>query len=193
MQVERLPHGGSTERDLWLWHLGPQPADPVLLWTAYMRRFDQEHFHRFVKGHLGLGAARLDAAEAVDRWIALVLAAYTQLYLARHPVDDLRRPWQARMPHGTTLSPYRVRLGFHRLRAKLPAITSPRNPGPQDPAAPKAHGTDRNIPAPPTDLRPALLTRRDRELKMQGFRNADNQRLRTRCVTTRRARRHLRS
>jgi hypothetical protein len=88
-----------------------------------MRRFDQEHFHRFVKGHLGLGAARLDAAEAVDGWIALVLAAYTQLYLARNLVDDLRRPWQARPPLGTTLSPYRVRFGFRRLRGKLPRLS----------------------------------------------------------------------
>ncbi|MER5700168.1 transposase [Streptomyces mirabilis] len=31
------------------------------------------------------------------------------------------------------------------------------------------------------------------KLVARGFRNADNQRLRTRCVTTRRARRHLRT
>ncbi|MGI5510729.1 transposase [Streptomyces sp. CA-106131] len=148
VQVERLPHGGGTEKDLWLWHLGPQPADPVLMWMAYMRRFDQEHFHRFVKGHLGLGAARLDAAEAVDRWIALVLAAYAQLYLARDLVDDLRRPWQARPPVDATLSPYRVRLGFRRLRAKLPAITRAPKPRPAGPGRPKGSRNRPKLPRP---------------------------------------------
>ncbi|PZH08632.1 hypothetical protein C1I97_15785 [Streptomyces sp. NTH33] len=113
---------------------------------ACMRRFDQECFHRFVKGRLGLGAARLDSAEAVDRWTALVLAAYAQLRLARDLADDLRRPWQARLTHGTTLSPYRVRLGFRRLRAKLPAITKPPKPRPAGPGRPKG---SRSRPKPP--------------------------------------------
>ncbi|MET7930227.1 NF041680 family putative transposase [Streptomyces sp. NPDC005349] len=135
--VERLPHSRTSAKDLWLWHAGVSTADPDLLWKAYLRRFDQEHFHRFAKVHLGMTAAHLGSAEAVDRWTALIIAAYTQLWLARHLVDDLRRPWHPRPASGTTLSPYRVRLGFRRLRAKLPEITQPPKPRRPGPGRPK--------------------------------------------------------
>ena len=91
--VERLPDGRKPLKDLWLWHCGPAQAHAPLvdlLWKAYLRRFDQEHFHRFCKVYLGLDAARLASAEATDRWVALVMAAYTQLRLASVLVDDLR-------------------------------------------------------------------------------------------------------
>jgi len=129
--VERLPDGRKPPKDLWLWHAGPIEADPDLLWKAYLRRFDQEHFHRFAKVYLGMAAAHLGSAAATDRWVALAMAAYAQLRLARHLVDDLRRPWHPRPDPGKPLSPYRVRLGFRRLRAKLgtpagaPQLTRP--------------------------------------------------------------------
>jgi hypothetical protein len=141
--VERLPDGRTPPRDLWLWHCGPAEADAGLadlLWKAYLRRFDQEHFHRFCKEYLGLDAARLASAEATDRWAALVMAAYTQLRLASVLVDDLRRPWHKRPEPGQVLSPYRVRLGFRRLRAHLgtPARTAKSaRPGPGRPRGSK--------------------------------------------------------
>ncbi|MFF3159896.1 transposase, partial [Streptomyces sp. NPDC057910] len=149
VSVERLPHGRSQATDLWLWHAGPMPTDPAVLWMAYMRRFDQEHFHGFAKGHLGLGAAQLGSAQSVDRWITLVIIAYTQLSLARYLVDDLRRPWQPRPAAGTSLSPYRVRLGFRRLRAKLPAVTHPPKPRSPGPGRPKG-SKNRSKPTKPT-------------------------------------------
>jgi hypothetical protein len=121
--VERLPDGREPPRDLWLWR-------------AHLRRFDQEHLHRFTKVHLGLVRAHLQSAEATDRWVNLVLAAYAQLRLASLLVDDLRRPWQPRFKPGVTPSPYRVRLGFRRLRATLDSpAKSPKNsrPGPGRP------------------------------------------------------------
>jgi hypothetical protein len=117
--VEHLPDGRKAPKDLWLWHAGPVPAHVDLLWKAYLRRFDQEHFHRFTKVHLGLVRAHLQSAEATDRWVNLVMAAYAQLRLASPLVDDLRRPWHPKPQPGVTLSPYRVRLGFRRLRATL--------------------------------------------------------------------------
>jgi hypothetical protein len=119
--VERLPDGRKPSKDLWLWHAGPVEveADVDLLWKAYLRRFDQEHFHRFAKVYLGLACAHLTSAQATDRWVALIMIAYAQLRLAGRLVDDLRRPWQPRPEPGKHLSPYRVRLGFRRLRAKL--------------------------------------------------------------------------
>jgi hypothetical protein len=98
----------------WAWK-----ADPDLLWKAYLRRFDQEHFHRFAKSYLGLASAHLSSAATTDRWVSLAMGAYAQLRLARHLVDDLRRPWHPRPDPGKPLSPYKVRLGFRRLRARI--------------------------------------------------------------------------
>lgn len=81
--------------------------------------------------------AHLASAEAVDRWTALVIAAYTQLLLARNLVDDLRRPWQPRPKPGMVLSPYRVRLGFRRLRTQLPSHARPPRPRHPTPGRPK--------------------------------------------------------
>ena len=85
-------------------------------------------------------AARLASAEATDRWAALVLAAYTQPRLASALVDDLRRPWHNKPAPGQMLSPYRVRLGFRRLRTLLgtPAGTAKTTrPGPGRPSGSK--------------------------------------------------------
>jgi hypothetical protein len=138
--VQRLPDGRKPAKDIWLWHAGPVPADVDLLWKAYLRRFDQEHFHRFAKVYLGLGRANLGSAAATDRWVNLIMAAYAQLRLASPLVDDLRRPWHPKPQPGTTLSPYRVRLGFRRLRVKLATpADSPKftRPGPGRPKGSK--------------------------------------------------------
>ena len=71
--VGHLPDGRKPPKDLWLRHAGPVPADPDLLWKAYLRRFDQEHFHRFAKSYLGLASAHLSSAAATDRWVALAM------------------------------------------------------------------------------------------------------------------------
>jgi hypothetical protein len=134
--LDRLPDGRKPPKDLWLWHAGPVEADPELLWKAYLRRFDQEHFHRFAKVYLGMASAHLSSAAATDRWVQMAMAGYAQLRLARHLVDDLRRPWHPKPEPGTLLSPYRVRLGFRRLRTRLgtPADTpKPSRPGPGRP------------------------------------------------------------
>ena len=151
--VERLPDGRKPVKDLRLWHYGPEEADADLvdlLWKAYLRRFDQEHFHRFAKMYLGLDAAHLASARATDRWAALVMAAYTQLRLAAPLADDLRRPWHKKAEPGQVLSPCRVRLGFRRLRAHLgtPARTAKSTrPGPGRPLGSKKQAQD-----PPADL-----------------------------------------
>ncbi len=106
--VERLPDGRKPLKDPWLWHHGPAKADARLvdlLWKAYLRRFDQEHFHRFAKAYLGLDAAHLASAQATDWWAALVMAAYTQLRLASALVEDLRRPWHKKPEPGRCSAP----------------------------------------------------------------------------------------
>jgi hypothetical protein len=61
-----------------------------------------------------------------------VIAAHTQLRLARDLTDDLRHPWQPPADPGR-LTPARVRRGFRNLRPKtaLPASApKPSRPGP---------------------------------------------------------------
>jgi hypothetical protein len=51
---------------------------------------------RFVKGTLGWTTPSLRMPDQADCWTWLILAAYTQLRLARRLVDDLRLPWEPR-------------------------------------------------------------------------------------------------
>ena len=142
INVEHPPGGRKPLKHLWLFHCAPTQTEPDidLLWKAYLRRFDQEHFHRFAKVHLGLRAAHLASAAATDRWAQLAMVAYAQLRMASTLTEDLRRPWQPKQAPGTVSSPYRTRLGFRRLRAKLGTPTKPAKfsrPGPGRPKGSK--------------------------------------------------------
>jgi hypothetical protein len=152
ISVEKLPGGRKPQRDIWLFHTAPPGAEPDLdlLWKAYLRRFDQEHFHRFAKVYLGLDAARLTSAAAADRWVMLTLAAYAQLRIAsRLPGGQLRRPWHPKPQPGTTPSPYRTRLGFRRLRARLGCPTQPAKFTRPGPGRPKGSKNRPKAPQPP--------------------------------------------
>src|SRR5215204_7227115 len=97
VEVERLP-GGERRREprvLWLWWHGPEGRVPDLdlIWRSYVRRFDLEHTFRFLKQSMGWTTPRVRHPEQADRWSWLVVAAYTQLRLARARVADLRLPW----------------------------------------------------------------------------------------------------
>ena len=98
VEVERLPRGERRRepRVLWLWWHGPEGMAPDLdlLWRAYVRRFDLEHTFRFLKQSMGWRTPRVRHPEQADRWTWLVLAAFTQLRLARAHVADLRLPWE---------------------------------------------------------------------------------------------------
>ena len=134
-----------------MFHTAPPGAstDLDLLWKAYLRRFDQEHFHRFTKVHLGLRAAHLGSAAATDRWVHLALAAYAQLRMASTLVDDLRRPWHPKPETGSVLSPYRTRLGFRRLRARLGSPTKAAKFSRPGPGRPKGSKNRPKAPCPP--------------------------------------------
>jgi len=135
VDVEHLPKPTSrTKKTLWLWAAGPG-FDLDICWRAYLRRFDIEHTFRFVKNTLGWTTPSLRTPEQADRWTWLVVAAYTQLRLARGLVDDLRLPWERRRKPGK-LTPARVRRGFRRLQPTLGTPASPpksRTPGPGRP------------------------------------------------------------
>src|SRR3712207_410354 len=79
---------------------------------------------------MGWTTPRVRHPEQADRWSWLVVAAYTQLRLARARVADLRLPWERRYDTGR-LTPVRVHrvvssllveLWAHRRRHRNPAV-----------------------------------------------------------------------
>ncbi len=148
--VEHLPkRDGRALKTLWLWWSGPGIPDLDVCWRAYLRRFDLEHTYRFAKQALGWTAPALRTPEQADRWTWLIVAAYTQLRLARGLVADDRLPWE-RPCDPARLSPSRVRRGFRRLRAVLGTPASPPKYRAAGPGRPK--GTRR----PPRTRYPAI-------------------------------------
>ena len=82
--------------------------------------------------------------EQADRWTWLVLAAYTQLRLARALVADRRLPWER--PHAAgRLTPGRVRRAVPALLAVLGTPARAPQPCGRSPGRPKGR---RSGPAP---------------------------------------------
>jgi hypothetical protein len=134
--VDHLP-GDRAPKPMWLWCSDPVAAGADLdwWWRSYLRRFDLEHTFRFLKQTLGLTRPRLRTGEQADRWVWLLITAYTQLRLARDLATDLRRPWEPPLPP-ERLTPGRVRRGFPRIHraAGVPAkAPKPSRPGPGRP------------------------------------------------------------
>jgi DDE superfamily endonuclease len=149
VDVEHLPKPTRAIKTLWLWWTGPGEADLDLCWRAYLRRFDIEHTNRFTKNTLGWITPSLRTPEQADRWTWLIVAAYTQLRLARGLVEDIRLPWERRR-NRNQLTPSRVRRGFRRLR---PTIGTPASPPKSDTPGPgRPKGTHR----PPRTRYPAI-------------------------------------
>jgi hypothetical protein len=137
VDVEHLPkHTVRAKKTLWLWWSGPGVPDLDLCWRAYLRRFDIEHTYRFAKSTLGWTTPAIRTPEQADRWTWLMVAAYTELRLARGLVDDLRLPWE-RPRDPTLLTPARVRRGFRRLRATIGTPAQPPKSTTAGPGRPK--------------------------------------------------------
>ncbi len=140
VEVERLPRGERRRepRVLWLWWDGPEGTEPDLglLWRAYARRFDLEHTFRFLKQTLGWTNPRFRHPEQADRWTWLVLAAFTQLRLARASVADMRLPWERRYESGR-LTPVRVHRVVSALLGQVGTPAKPPKPCGRSPGRPK--------------------------------------------------------
>jgi len=134
--VTRLPNGRKVPGPLWLWWAGPDTPDLDLIWRAYLHRFDIEHTYRFAKHGLGWDNAALRHTEQVTRWTWIIIAALTQLRLARPIAGDHRQRWERRRKQGT-LSPGRVRRDFGRLAALAGTPASPPKPSKAGPGRPK--------------------------------------------------------
>jgi hypothetical protein len=142
VEVERLPRQTRPPRALWLWWAGPDAPDPDLLWRAYVRRFDLEHTLRFCKQTLGWATPRPRHPEQADRWTWLVLAAYTELRLARPGVADRRLPWERPLPTGR-LTPNRVRRDFPQVLVALGSPAGGPKPCGRSPGRPKGSRSGR--------------------------------------------------
>ena len=150
VQVEHLPKPtAGAVKTLWLWWAGPDTPNLEIVWRAYLRRFDIEHTFRFAKNTLGWTTPALRTPEQADRWTWLVIAAYTQLRLARNLVNDLRLPWERPRQPGL-LTPSRVRRGFRQLR---PHIGTPAHPPKSDKPGP---GRPKGTRKPPRTRYPAI-------------------------------------
>ena len=152
VEVERLPRGESRRkpRVLWLWWHGPEGMVPELdlIWRSYVRRFDLEHTFRFLKQSMGWTTPRVRHPEQADRWSWLVVAAYTQLRLARTRVADLRLPWERRYDAGR-LTPVRVHRVVSSLLGQLGTPAKAPKPCGRSPGRPKGRlsGRAKRYPA----------------------------------------------
>ena len=161
LQVQHLP-GDRSPEPLWLWSSrAGTDADAVnRTWQAFLRRFDIEHTFRFLKQVLGWTRPKLRDPAAADRWTWLIIAAYTQLWLARSLAADIRLPWQRPCPPGR-LTPARVRRGFRNIRQILPGLAAAPKPGKPGPGRPP--GSKNRRPATRND--PGKTAKRDQTKK----------------------------
>jgi hypothetical protein len=151
VEVERLPRGERRRepRVLWLWWHGPEEAAPDLglLWRAYVRRFDLEHTFRSLKQTFGWTTPQVRHPEQADRWTWLVVAAYTQLRLARPYVADRRLPWERVYDPGR-LTPSRVHRVVSSLLGELGTPAKPPKPCGRSPGRPRGRLSGRAQPYP---------------------------------------------
>jgi len=146
--VTRLPDGRKVPGPLWLWWAGPGTPDLDLIWRAYLHRFDIEHTYRLAKHTLGWDKAALRHPAQLARWTWLIIAAITQLRLARPIAEDHKQRWERRRSQGK-LSPGRVRRDFTRLAALAGTPARAPKPSKVGPGRPKGR---RSTPAPRHDV-----------------------------------------
>jgi hypothetical protein len=165
LQVDHLP-GDRDPKPVWLWCSATDatPAEVDRWWQAFLRRFDIEHTFRLFKQTLGWTRPKIRTPEAADRWSWLIIAAYTQLRLARPVAEDHRKPWERRTP-GRRLTPARVRRGFRNIRATIPLPASA--PKPSKPGPGRPPGSLNRHPAPRHDVGKTVK----RELSLEATRN----------------------
>lgn len=156
LDIDHLP-SGATPKPVWLWWSGTDatPADTDRLWQAYLRRFDIEHTFRLFKQTLGWTSPKIRTPEAADRWTWLILAAYTQLRLARPLAADRRRPWE-KPSSPDRLTPARVRRDFRHIRPQTDCPA--RAPKPSRPGPGRPPGRKNTRPTPRHDVHTAQKT-----------------------------------
>jgi hypothetical protein len=165
-------HPRLTHRGAWLDHDGPLPIIEGALIRLVVEHLpgDRQHTFRLLKQTLGWTRPKIRTPDAADRWTWLLIAAHTQLRLARPLAEDLRRPWE-RPAAPERLTPARVRRGFS-------------EPTPEHRPASKSSETRPTRPRTPTRIeestsRDPLPRRQDRRTREEPDRATTAARLRT--------------
>lgn len=168
LKVERLP-GDRDPKPVWLWcsATGATGADVDRWWQAFLRRFDLEHTFRLMKQTLGWTRPKVRHADTADLWTWLIIAAHTQLRLARAIAEDLRRPWERPATEPRRLTPARVRRGFATSARRHPVQRPHRNQPSPGPAGLPARRTS-NVPSATTSAKPSNAPNRSRNTKHNG-------------------------
>ena len=131
----------AFKNPLWLIVMGNRRHELTLehIYEAYSTRFDIEHFFRFGKQKLLLVAFQTPEVEREENWFQLAHIAYAQLWMARHAVELLPRPWERNLPsvkRGLT-TPTLVQRGFSRIIRQLGTPAKPPKPRIISPGRPK--------------------------------------------------------
>ena len=113
-------------------------------------------------------APKIRDPDAADRWTWLIIAAHTQLRLARALAADLRRPWERPAAPGR-LTPARVRRGFRNIRPKTTL------PGQRTETQPTRPRTPTRLPQPTARTPPRR--RQDRQTRPDHHRTQAARRL----------------
>jgi hypothetical protein len=110
-------------RDLWLVVIGHRRTELALVqvWHAYGQRYDLEHFFRFGKQRLLMGAYQTPDVEHEENGWQITQLAYIHLWLARSLAEALPRPWERYLPQPAPgpATPARVQRDFERIISQV--------------------------------------------------------------------------
>jgi hypothetical protein len=122
----------AFRQPLWLIVMGERRAELTLahIYEAYAARFNLEHFFRFGKQKLLMVAFQTPDVAREEKWFQLTHIAYAQLWMARHLVRCLPRPWERNLPamQQRLSSPTLVQRDFDRIIHHLGTPARPPKP-----------------------------------------------------------------
>ena len=122
----------ACKHPLWLIVMGKRRHELTLthIYEAYATRFDIEHFFRFGKQKLLLVDFQTPEVEHEENWFQLAHMAYAQLWMARHLVACLPRPWERTLPamRRHLVSPALVQRDFGRFIRQFGTPAQPPKP-----------------------------------------------------------------
>lgn len=134
VRIVRYDKDGNPafKNPLWLIVMGERRHELTLehIYQAYTCRFDIEHFFRFGKQKLLLVGFQTPKVACEENWFQLAHIAYAQLWMARHLVDALPRPWERNLPamRQPRISPTLVQRDFARIIRQLGTPAQPPKP-----------------------------------------------------------------
>lgn len=134
LRIVRYDQQGNPlfKHPLWLIVVGKRRHDltPEQGCQAYATRFNMEHFFRFGKQKLNLADFQTPEVTREEKWWQLGHIAYAQLWMARHVVDALPRPWERNLPamKQRLISPALVQRDFARIIRQLGTPAQPPKP-----------------------------------------------------------------